>query len=54
MQALTPKGTLLGILLSLIAALSSVGIFVLYQKVQPLETNKTAPSEVVQPVAPAP
>ena len=48
MLAITPKGILLGILLALIATLSTAGIFLLYQKKQPSEKLKANTSEAVQ------
>jgi len=54
MLAITPKGILLGILLALIATLSTAGIFLLYQKKQPSEKLKANISEAVQTKAPHP
>ena len=48
MPVITPKGILLGILLALIATLSTAGIFLLYQKKQPSEKLKTNTSEALQ------
>ena len=48
MQAITPKGILLGILLALITTLSTAGIFLLYQKKQPSEKLKANTSEAEQ------
>ena len=48
MIAITLKGILLGILLALIATLSTAGIFLLYKKTQPSEKLKTNTSEALQ------
>lgn len=52
MLPISQKGILLGLLLALIAALSTLGIFKLYQKKQTRENPVANPSEAVQTLAP--
>lgn len=52
MLPITQKGILLGILLSLIAALSTLGIFLLFQKKQNTEKLKGSSTEAIQTEAP--
>ncbi len=49
---LSQKGLLLGLLLALVATLSTLGIFKLYQKKQTRENPEAKPSEAVQTLAP--